>query len=561
MFSKIGVRILVGFIAVTAVLVAVIVFTYFNRQNIQLLTNERQNSQKLVEVVLQLKNVMVGMSNDQRGFLLTGQQEYFDEFKAKNKELRKLFVQAANLVTDEQINTAITDLAEKQLGWTNNEMAVFAQYNGGDIEGAKVQSLLEGRQMHMELTAQLDKVVEDVEKISQEKDAALAAAQRRSTYFELFSGVVGIILALLIAFFLPRTIVRPVHQLMAGAEKVATGDLSVAIHVKSKGEMGRLASIFNAMTESLRDLVRHITDTSQQVASSSKELAASAEEVEKVTEQVAATVEQLARGAQEEAQNASSAGKAIEQMAGMIQQVASSAQEVAKRSGEAAEKAKEGREYLQRVTGQMDAISEATNESSLVVSALNERMQKIGQIVETIAGIAAQTNLLSLNAAIEAARAGEQGRGFAVVADEVRKLAEQSGEATGEITGLLNAIRAEALKASEAMEKGTSEVAAGREVIDVTVEVFNSILEVVEGINTQIGEISAAARQLTMAGEGAVKEIQNIAAITEESAAGAEEASASAEEQTASVEQIARAAAVLSELSEKLVQNVAGFKI
>ncbi|MCL4515327.1 MAG: methyl-accepting chemotaxis protein [Firmicutes bacterium] len=561
MFSKIGVRILAGFVAITAVLVTVIVFAFFNRQNVQMLIYEKQQSQDLLEIILQLENTLVGQSNDQRGFLLTGQPDFFDEFKAKNEVLRKLFVKASNIATEEEINTAITSLAEKQLDWINGEMAIFSRFQSGDVEGARAQSLLERRQMRQELTEQLDKVVAGIKKNSEKKDAALAAAQRRSAGLELFLGGTGIILALLIAIFLPGTIVRPVNQLMAGAEKVATGDLSIAIQVRSRGEMGRLASIFNAMTESLRDLARHVTDTSRQVALSSKELAASAEEVEKVTGQVAATVEQLARGAQEEAQNASSAGRTMEQMSGMIQQVAVNAQGAAKKSGEAAEKAKEGREYLDRVTGQMDAISQATNESSSVVSALNDRMQEISKIVETIAGIAAQTNLLSLNAAIEAARAGEQGRGFAVVADEVRKLAEQSGEAAHEITGLLNSIREGASKAAETMEKGTSEVASGRRVIDATTEVFNNILALVEGIDEQIREISSAAQKLTAAGEGAVREIQNIAAITQESAAGAQEASASAQEQSASVEQIAKAAAVLSELSEKLVQNVAGFKI
>ncbi len=92
---------------------------------------------------------------------------------------------------------------------------------------------------------------------------------------------------------------------------------------------------------------------------------------------------------------------------------------------------------------------------------LGERSQDIGQIVETIAGIAGQTNWLALNAAIEAACAGEQGRGFAVVAEELRKLAEQSQEAAKRIATLIGEVQQDTTQAVNAMEQGTKEVVMG----------------------------------------------------------------------------------------------------
>lgn len=123
----------------------------------------------------------------------------------------------------------------------------------------------------------------------------------------------------------------------------------------------------------------------------------------------------------------------------------------------------------------MKNITEQVSVSAQVVGNLGKRSDEIGQIVETISGIAAQTNLLALNAAIEAARAGEQGRGFAVVADEVRKLAEQSAEAAANISKLIITIQQDTNSAVESIENGNRGVKDGMESVMATGEAFRII--------------------------------------------------------------------------------------
>ena len=121
------------------------------------------------------------------------------------------------------------------------------------------------------------------------------------------------------------------------------------------------------------------------------------------------------------------------------------------------------------------------------ISALGEKSKEIGNIVDTINQISEQTNLLALNAAIEAARAGEAGRGFAVVADEVRKLAEESGNATQQISNLIKSIRDEIDGAVKSMSENTAQVEEGSKGVSEAVKAF----EILPPRETRSPEMSA----------------------------------------------------------------------
>lgn len=138
----------------------------------------------------------------------------------------------------------------------------------------------------------------------------------------------------------------------------------------------------------------------------------------------------------------------------------------------------------------MSQIDGTVTSSARVVAKLGERSKEIGQIVDTISGIAGQTNLLALNAAIEAARAGEQGRGFAEVADEVWKLAEQSQETAKKIETLIGDIQADTDTAVMAMNSGTLEVKTGAEVVNTAGAAFRGIAELINEVSSQVQGIS-----------------------------------------------------------------------
>ena len=275
-------------------------------------------------------------------------------------------------------------------------------------------------------------------------------------------------------------IAKPLQILEEVASRVARGDLSIThIDVTSQDELGRLARGFEIMIGNLRNLVSKISTSSEQVAASAEEMTACADQSAQVANQVAGSISDVAKGMDEQLTVANDTSAVVRQMSASIRQIAANVSEVAAQSAQAATKANAGNKSDDKAVSQMASIEQTVLSSAGVVANLGERSKEIGQIVDTISGIAGQTNLLALNAAIEAARAGEQGRGFAVVAEEVRKLAEQSQEAAKKIAILISEIQADTNKAVIAMDSGTREVKLGAEVVNASGQAFQEITTLV----------------------------------------------------------------------------------
>ncbi|TWH46750.1 methyl-accepting chemotaxis protein [Sporomusa sp. KB1] len=370
-----------------------------------------------------------------------------------------------------------------------------------------------------------------------------------------------IITAIIIAWF-SRRIARPIQALEAAVNRIANGDIAqVNLNISSKDEIGRLGNSFEQMTKTLRGLIRKIHGATDQVAASSEELTASAEQAARAADHIAAAITTVANGADEQLVAADNASTVVAEMSAGIQQIAASTQQVAAQSAQAAGKAKEGDRAVDDATTQMDQIEETVNSSAKVVAKLGERSKEIGQIVDTISGIAGQTNLLALNAAIEAARAGEAGRGFAVVAEEVRKLAEQSQEAAKRIAELIGQIQGDTDKAVVAMDEGTREVKTGAEVVKKAGAAFREIAGLVTEVSDQVKEISASIQQLANGSQRIVGAVQTIDGLGKKSAGEAQGVSAAAEEQLASMEEIASSGQSLAKLAQDLQTDVASFRL
>ncbi len=228
----------------------------------------------------------------------------------------------------------------------------------------------------------------------------------------------------------------------------------------------------------------------------------------------------------------------VEMTTASIQEVSTSAQTIAERSqaaasdsAGAAKVATEGRRAVTETIGTMEAIKDEVMALEDMIESLNSASKQIGEIVNTITGIAHQTNLLALNAAIEAARAGEHGQGFTVVAEEVRKLAEESGEAAEDIGKKIKGMLEKTGNAVQTISKGTSKVIEGVNVANVAGSNLTLIVNSVTSVNKMIQDISNASREQSTNIESLRQSIESISGATKITSEGTKRVASAVNEQ------------------------------
>lgn len=364
--------------------------------------------------------------------------------------------------------------------------------------------------------------------------------------------IIAVLIGLGITVTIIRNIMQAVKSLMQISQAVAAGRLTEKAVVTSSDELGILTESYNNTVDQLRKLIGQIQGTAEQVAASSEELTASADQSAQVTQQIASSITQVSELSMKEITGVEDANVIIEQISAGIEESKATADIMADNAKKTLNAAHEGRETIDGAVNQMVNIEKTVNRSAGVVAKLGERSKEIGQIVDTISGIAGQTNLLALNAAIEAARAGEQGKGFAVVAEEVRKLAEQSQEAAKQIGELIAGIQLDTDNAVLAMDEGTKEVTEGAKVVDQAGKMFASILEMSDSVSQQAGDMTKTMEELATGTQRVVESVENIKYSSKNVAAESQSVSAATEEQSAAMEQIASSSRSLADLAQDL---------
>ena len=362
-----------------------------------------------------------------------------------------------------------------------------------------------------------------------------AQSYQQALFRVLAIGAFSLVLSLLLALALARSIIQPLTQTTQSLRNIAAGDgdLTARLEAKGQDELTELANSFNQFAEHIQKIIKQVGAATVQLAAAAEQLSAASTETSNQAQRVQAETLQVAT--------------AMNEMTATVAEVADNADQTSFSAGSANTLAQGGKQKLATTQKTITELASELASAAQTINHLSDHSQAITRILDVIRDISEQTNLLALNAAIEAARAGEQGRGFAVVADEVRTLAGRTQTATVDIQQMILRLQEGAENAVTSMTQSNSKVISSVDSTEEADIALNQIVEAIETINNMNVQIAEAARQQAQVAD----EINhNISLITD-----------AAEMTSSSTSQVHIAADELARLANDLQNQIKHFKV
>ncbi|AZV57162.1 methyl-accepting chemotaxis protein [Clostridium sp. AWRP] len=507
---KISIRLFIGFTLITAIACIIGIFglTSINKiDNLdsQLYENRAVPLGKLTEITLSsgdirsnLKDVILEDNQSDINQSINKVNSFSSNFDRQLDEFSKSVLTDAGKEAVEKLKSSKAKYME-----TANEIMEISKNGNNKSEINLLNSKLNTAQNDVanSLKVLINLEENSAKSFSESNDKTASASGKLIIIFI----IIGMAAAALLGTIISLSIIRPIKELMASANKIASGDLNVHIDTSGKDEVGILSKSFKKMSDSLNEVITNIEAAANQVAAGAKQVSDSGIALSEGSTEQASSVEELTAS--------------VEEISSQIKLNADNAGKANKLTEHVKVNAVKGNSHMEEMLKSMDDINAASGNISKVIKAIDD--------------IAFQTNILALNAAVEAARAGRYGKGFAVVAEEVRNLAAKSRDAAKETTALI--------------EDSIKKVDTGTKIANETAEALGEIVEGVTKVADFVESIAVASNEQATGAEQINSGIMEVSQVIQENSATAEESASASEE--------------LSSQADIMLEQVEKFKI
>jgi methyl-accepting chemotaxis protein len=525
---------------------------------------------RLDDLIYYIQDIELG----QRSYILTGDESYLAPYREAIGKIDQSMKDAREkLSNSEHLRRleSIQSLIERRVA-VARETVELRRTNSMDAAVQMVKAG-EGNRLSSEVRKAYTDIEKDLENVLQKRVEAADKDSQGAKFMITVGTLLAIIISALAGFGIARNIANPLQDLTRVAERITQGDLKARVAFKARSdEVGVLSRAFEQMTDSLMAMAHAAEQiaagdlrTSVQPKSSEdllgnafsrmvadlrgqiRDLIEGTNVISTSAAEILASTAQLASSASQSATAVTETTTTVEEVRQTAEVTSQKARNVSDGAQKNAEISKSGRKSNQDLVIGMGRIKQQMESIASSMVRLSEQSQAIGQIIASVEDLAAQSNLLAVNAAIEAAKAGEHGKGFGVVAQEVRSLAEQSRQATTQVRTILTEIQKATSAAVMATEQGSKAVEEGER---QTVTAGDSI----ESLNASIAEAAQASTQIAASSQQQLVGMDQVATAME----SIKQASS---QNVASAKQLESAARNLHQLGQQLKQMVERYKV
>jgi methyl-accepting chemotaxis protein len=493
---SINARLIAAFSMVVAILIALIAVATVSQGKQSKAQQVSVHTYQVIDQINLLNDAIVNMQSGVRAFMLTGLDESLQPLSAGRAEYEKHLTRLREFAKNPKVREHLETLDRQQKEWIKQAVEPSIEFRKEVITGgasmADVVALERedpGKKYMEIMSASMDEIYRIEQGLLDEHAKAAEDASAFASAVLLGGGALAVVLSIILAFVIARSIVNPLRQVLRATEDLRAGDGDLTYQLPAMdAEFGEIARSLNGFIGKLHEIMAATQSLSSSMSSGSLEIARGNDDLNHRTQEQAAALEETA--------------SSMEEMTATVKQNADNARQANQLSANARSHAEKGGAVVQRAVQAMEEI--------------NASSRKISDIIGVIDEIAFQTNLLALNAAVEAARAGEQGRGFAVVASEVRSLAQRSAGAAKEI--------------KELIVDSVDKVRAGSALVDESGQTLAEIKEAVNKVSDIVSEIAAASEEQAQGIDQVNTAITQMDTMTQQNAALVEEATAASKQ-------------------------------